>query len=499
MADTKYPKYYDLNISDNSLTHLTAEHALKEIISNAIDEHNSLKITPKKDVEIGQNKYGKWFIRDYGRGIKPKDLEFGVNQSKKDDHSKIGYMGVGLKDAIGILYSNKFKFQIFTKNHIYTPKMKTKNDFPDEETLHMEVIENNTNKIEKGTEFVFEKLTREMINNAKDKFIKYQKPIMLFETEDCKLFKLESYQSIFINGVEVNANTGYHFSYDVKSTDKIRELINRDRKHMNIKPVMKHIHEVCLKKIIIDNNKGQLFDMLKDILGMDEKMLQEFNQIDILRLIIHQINILGKYVFVGTSEKYKKFEDRITSDGKEIIFLGEGVKKKFGVKNIRQLWHSDKFGFKIKNDKDDEFKVGISTLVDYPTEPSTKPFDFIKFIAPIEKVYKKLPDNIRDNIRNIVIDYDYEDGYSDDESSASDTESFDDNTVDNIAEGSKNNINKLETNGYDFDNLPLKVLPKLTDEKHEEKLFAALFRYIASTIPDSYIENIKKPNRWFFS
>ena len=42
-----YPKYIDLNIGINILSHLTIEDALKEIISNAYDEHILSKI--KKD------------------------------------------------------------------------------------------------------------------------------------------------------------------------------------------------------------------------------------------------------------------------------------------------------------------------------------------------------------------------------------------------------------------------------------------------------------------
>jgi len=42
-----YPKYIDLNIGVSALTHLTIEDALKEIISNAYDEHT---ISKKKEI-----------------------------------------------------------------------------------------------------------------------------------------------------------------------------------------------------------------------------------------------------------------------------------------------------------------------------------------------------------------------------------------------------------------------------------------------------------------
>jgi hypothetical protein len=358
--------------------------------------------------------------------------------------------------------------------------MHAKSDFPDEETLHIQVIKNKTEGLmnnDKGTLFVFDNLTLEIINKAKSKFIQFKNPTILFENDDCKMFKLDTYQSVFINGVEVRTNTNQHFSYDVKSTDKIRKLFNRDRKDMNIKPVIKYIHDVCLKKIIITKNEGQFFDLIRDILGLDEKLLQEFNQIDILRSIIYQINSFDKYVFIGSREKYKEIEQKIIDDKKEILILGTGCKRKFSVKNIRELWHADKFNLKI----DTEHKH-ILTLYKYLEADNN--FDFIKIIAPIEKMFKKLPDIIKENIRNIVIDNDYNDD------SESESDDYDDN--ENIPTLKTTEKDKIKTYGYDFDTLPLMVSRKLTYEKYEEKLFAIMTKYIFNTLPDEYFERLKK-------
>jgi len=476
-----YPKYYDLNISDNVLTHLDIEDALKEIISNAIDEHNSIEPKPKKDIEIGQNSKGKWFIRDYGRGLKIKHFVYGENCEKTKNTDMMGFFGFGIKDGIGGLYSKNITFKIYTKSYIYTPIMHAKSDFPDNETLHMQVIQNKTYDIKKGTEFIFDNLTLESINNAKSKFVKFNNPTILFENEECKMFKLATYQSIFINGVEVQTNTGLHFSYDIRSTEKIRKLFNRDRKEMNIKLVMKYIHDICLKKIVITNNHGELFNTIQYILGLDDKLLQEFNQIDILRSLVYQINNFNSYVFVGAKEKYKDIIDKITTDKKEIFILGDGCKKKFGVKNIRELYNPNKFWKKLSTDD----KTGILTLIDYGIEP--KNFDFTKIIIPIEKLFKKLPDIIKENIRNIVID-DIDDTSDDDDVSCDEINN--DNQI--ITE---NKDNKLRKDGYDFDALPLRVSRKLTNEKCEEKLFAALTKYIIIMLPDEYFGQLKSKEK----
>jgi len=472
-----YPKYYDINIGDNVLAHLEIEDALKEIISNAIDEHNSIEPKPKKDIEIGQKDNGKWFIRDYGRGIKTKHFEQNINPEKTNNPNMKGCFGYGLKDSIAVLYSKNITFKIYTKSYIYIPVMHAKSDFPDQETLHIQVTQNKTHQISKGTEFVFDNLTLELINKAKSKFIQFKNPTILFENDECKMFKLDTYQSVFINGVEVRANTNLHFSYDVKSTDKITKLFNRDRKDINIKPIMKYIHDVCLKKIIITKIEGQFFDLIRDILGLDEKLLQEFNQIDILRSIIYQINSFDKYVFIGTKEKYKDIKYKIIADNKEILFLGNGCKRKFGVKTIRELWHTDKFSSKINTDDN----KNILTIYKYIDADN---FDFIKIIAPIEKIFKKLPDNIKENIRNIVIDNDYND-------SESESDDDDDDETEIEPTLKTTDKDKIKTYGYDFDTLPLRVSRKLTHEKYEEKLFAALTKYIFNTLPDKYFEVLK--------
>ena len=51
--------------------------------------------------------------------------------------------------------------------------MRPKEDFPDEETLHTEIIKNTTYEINKGTEFIFDNLTLENITKAKEKFISF--------------------------------------------------------------------------------------------------------------------------------------------------------------------------------------------------------------------------------------------------------------------------------------------------------------------------------------
>ena len=130
-----YPKYIDLNIGSTVLTHLAIEDALKEIISNALDEHIISEI--KREIRIYEDSNDNWCIRDYGRGLTTSNFKFNKNDEKEDNDKIIGFYGYGLKDSIAIMYTNNIKFKIYTKKYIYTPVLKSRQDFPDEKTYTM--------------------------------------------------------------------------------------------------------------------------------------------------------------------------------------------------------------------------------------------------------------------------------------------------------------------------------------------------------------------------
>ena len=70
-------KLFDLNI-EQVLEHWEPEHAVREIIANALDEQF---LTKSKEIEI--YKSGKrWYIRDFGRGIQYSHFTQNENQEK---------------------------------------------------------------------------------------------------------------------------------------------------------------------------------------------------------------------------------------------------------------------------------------------------------------------------------------------------------------------------------------------------------------------------------
>jgi hypothetical protein len=88
---------FDLNIEE-VLENWEVEHALREIIANALDEQ---VISNTAEIEITKDEQSDWRIRDYGRGLQIEHFTLNENKEKLDAPSGvIGKFGVGLKDAL---------------------------------------------------------------------------------------------------------------------------------------------------------------------------------------------------------------------------------------------------------------------------------------------------------------------------------------------------------------------------------------------------------------
>jgi hypothetical protein len=479
-----YPKYFDLNIGKNVLSHLTVEDALKEIIANALDEHKLSEIS--KDIKIYKNTANKWCIRDYGSGITSSNFKFNINHKKEKNYDVIGMYGYGLKDAFGTLMSKGIKFKIYTETHSYTPIFRCKPDFVDEETIHIEINKNKTHEISCGTEFVFENLNLDYITRAKSKFIKFINPQITYSSHDFKMFTLDSHQSIFINGVEVNTDTGFHFSYDIKRSENIDKCFNRDRKQMDMKQLKPYIIKLLKNlQLVFDDTHQTINDTLRHICESNTSdFLGEFNQRDILRNIITQFNSLDKYVFVGTKERVTtEIKNKIDDDEKEIFKLGNGIKTKLGVKNIKDLYHKDKFYAKY-----DDSSYHINTLLNYVIDP--KQHNIQNYISEVIKQIDKLikiPEELKQKIYDIELVPEYDDSNSDSDSDS------------NSNSDSDEELNTLDKHGYDFTGNKLKITTHFTQEKNKSKLHVILFRYIIKVIDDDSINQLlEQPKRGWF-
>ena len=140
---------FDLNI-DKILEDWNVEHAIREIIANAIDEQT---ITNTRDIVIEKKSEGIWSIKDFGRGIRYE--HFVQNESLEKQRTKgiIGKFGIGLKDALATFDRKGVSVEIFSQYGDIKVRRISKGGFDDIVTLHA-IIEDPSRPNMIGTEFI---------------------------------------------------------------------------------------------------------------------------------------------------------------------------------------------------------------------------------------------------------------------------------------------------------------------------------------------------------
>jgi DNA gyrase/topoisomerase IV subunit B len=98
---------FDLNIEE-VLENWEVEHALREIIANALDEQ---VLSETAEIEITKDEQGDWHILDHGRGLRIEHFTQKENPEKLNATSGvIGKFGVGLKDALATFHRRGLAF-----------------------------------------------------------------------------------------------------------------------------------------------------------------------------------------------------------------------------------------------------------------------------------------------------------------------------------------------------------------------------------------------------
>lgn len=159
---------FDLNIEE-VLENWEVEHALREIISNALDEQF---ISRTSEIEIIKYREDEWHIRERGRGLQIEHFTLNENKEKANiPAGVIGKFGVGLKDALATFHRRGVNVLIRSSFGTYRLKQEHKHGFQNIVTVHVE-YDDTPNQIE-GTEFVLYGVTDADIARAKSLFLKF--------------------------------------------------------------------------------------------------------------------------------------------------------------------------------------------------------------------------------------------------------------------------------------------------------------------------------------
>ena len=350
---------FDLNI-EKILEDWEIYHGIREVIANAIDEQ---KLTDTKDVEINQDEGNKWHIRDFGRGIKYEHLTQKENEEKLQNPNLIGKFGIGLKDALATFDRNGVKILIKSRYGDITIETSEKHGFEDILTLHAVIFPPSEPELI-GTDVILENISQEDIEKAKALFLRFSNKELVESTNFGEVYKNNGDKShIYINGVKVNEEDNFLFSYHITSlTKKIKSALNRERIN-----VTRNAYRDRVMKILLTCKSEKIAEILMGDLQKIEEGTEheELKWIDVQQHAVKILSSKSDAVFVTSSEIQRSAEmvDDAKSRDLKIITIPTNLREKISdlkdlsgkqIRDRDQFYEEEResFEFKFINPKD---------------------------------------------------------------------------------------------------------------------------------------------------
>ena len=313
---------FDLNI-ENILDNWETYHAVREIIANALDEK---VLTNTHDIDIFKDSNDKWHIKDYGRGLKYSHLTQNENEEKRASDKVIGKFGVGLKDALAVLYKNRSTVEILSKYGDITLEMCQKEGFADTQTLHAVIRDpSDSNRI--GTEFVLG-ITDKDIDQAKALFLVFSNRSPLDNTSRGQIYHRGSNDvaNIYVRGVKVAEEPMYLFDYNITKVNAMLEKsLNRERSAVGRTAYSNIVMQMLLEAKSNDIAKMLVEELKKIPMGTNH---DEISRVDVQ---VHAINVYNEHnnvVFIPSSRSYQLSNDdkeKIQESGREVVIVPDNA------------------------------------------------------------------------------------------------------------------------------------------------------------------------------
>ena len=366
---SKKVRKFDLNIN-SFLDHWDKSLAIRELISNALDEHVLNGLGADKDIEVKYDRDTRILsIRDFGRGIKPEHLIQSASKEKTESSKVIGKFGVGLKDAIATLYKNGCDVVIESKWGRVSVEMMGKADFEEIQTLHA-VIEEPLLSGMVGSVILVKNINASDVDEAKENFVKYNGAVLVESTGlGCVYLAGNSGNKsrkkdvpdaiIYVNGMKISSEPNFKFSYDVTNLNgKISSALNRERMNVGrsaykdrvVGILLECTNKKMINEMVGEYMRGKMYD------EYEYKEVQEFLvRHDVIQNVIYLtqadlernperldlINKSGKIVKIVSSEMMNKLSTMKNADGKSIMtinkFMTESNEAKYKAIDIGKL------------------------------------------------------------------------------------------------------------------------------------------------------------------
>lgn len=322
----EWPKEFDLNMEEELLEAWDASDGIRELLANALDES---ALSDTEEPEIFEDDEGRWHIRDYGRGLTHQDLTQGEDEEKLNNPDKvIGKFGVGLKDALAVLYRQDVDVTIHSPYISFTVEQASKAGFDDVETLHAVIRKTEYPDLD-GTEVILDGCTQDDIEEAKQNFLTYTDATLLEQARFGEVYEPsgDGTASIYVTGLKVATEADFLFSYNItNTTKKIRDALNRERSNVG-----RTAYTSRVKKILKDCESGDVAERLVD----DLERVQEGTNHDELSwkpVQVHAARVLNarsEAMFVTAEEQgqMKDLVERARGDGKRVVTVPDSTRR----------------------------------------------------------------------------------------------------------------------------------------------------------------------------
>ncbi|WP_033159806.1 ATP-binding protein [Mycoplasmoides alvi] len=275
---------FDLNIKE-ILSDWSISDAIRELIANAIDESRLTK-TEFPSINYDNNTLT---IFDYGRGITSNHFIQNENEEKKQSKIVIGKFGIGLKDAVSVLFRNNKEITFYSKHGSFTPKEDFKKGINENiKTIHIKI--NNSIFENEGTKIVINNIDETDYKKAISNFLElsenYEK---LSSSEKGEIYERNNSNKseIFLNGMKISEDDNFLFSYNILLPNtKLKNGLNRERRNISRDVYRDNI--ISILKSNINDNTQKLINCLID--KREEFSDGEWSLVDVKKLIIKNTN-----------------------------------------------------------------------------------------------------------------------------------------------------------------------------------------------------------------
>lgn len=317
-------KRFDLNMEEDLLEAWGKSDGIRELIANALDEQ---ALTDTDPVVIEEQGEGQWFIRDFGRGLRYQHFTQGEDEEKLANPDKvIGKFGVGLKDALAVLYRHGVEVTIHSQHNTFTVEEAPKAEFEDVETLHAVVSPPENPDIE-GTLVVLEDVNETDIETAKRNFLRFSDEDLIEETKFGDVYAKPGEDArIYVSGLRVASEPDFMFSYNITNTTKrIRDALNRERSNVG-----RSAYTPRVKKILQECESGEIASQLVTEFGKFEEGTagEELGWKPIRVHAAKLMNAQEDVVFTTVEEQREKRDllDHARQDGYEVVTIPENIR-----------------------------------------------------------------------------------------------------------------------------------------------------------------------------